>query len=178
VRLVVMAPVHLDEWGVSVSTPTITAGSATVSVQSTLVNQATFAAPVTVQTTILGPEGQAVQQIETAQSVPAGQQATVQQQVTVPNPQLWNLDSPNLYHAWVKIYAGKSVIDDDIVTFGIREFISTRRPVLAEREELQDQGGLPACGRGSSRLGGAAGDLGAAAGGAEGAGCKCHPYRT
>jgi len=122
VRLVVMAPVHLDEWGVAVSTPAITASSATVSVQSTLVNQATLATSVTVQTTILDPDGQKVQQTETAQSVPPGQQATVRQQITLPNPRLWDLDSPNLYRAWIKVYAGKKVIDDDLVTFGIREF--------------------------------------------------------
>jgi beta-galactosidase len=124
VRLIVMAPVHLDEWGVAVSTPAVTAGGATVSVQSTVVNQAGFEAPVTVQTTILAPDGHVVQRLETSQKVAADQPATVVQQLNVANPQLWNLESPNLYHAWVRVFAGngKSPIDDDLVAFGIREF--------------------------------------------------------
>ena len=122
VRLVEMAPVHLDEWGVAVSTPTVAAGSAAVSVQSTLVNQASRPASVTVETTILAPDGHVVQAMRTAQNVAPGEPATVKQQLMVTNPQLWNLESPNLYRAWVKVYAGQNVIDDDLVTFGIREF--------------------------------------------------------
>ena len=122
VRLLVMAPVHLDQWGVAVSTPVINSSMATVSVQSTLVNQASLAASVVVQTTILAPGGQVVQQTQTPQTVSPGQPATVQQQLSVPNPALWNLDRPNLYRAWVKVLAGKKVIDDEVVTFGIREF--------------------------------------------------------
>jgi len=122
VRLVVMAPVHLDHWGVVVTTPSINATSATVSVESTLVDQAGISAPVTVQTTILAPDGTPVQRVETVRTVFPGQQVQVQQQIAVPNPQLWNLDGPNLYRAWVKVFSGTNVIDDDIVTFGIREF--------------------------------------------------------
>ncbi len=44
VRLIVMAPVHIAQWGVIVTTPSVTAGSATVSIQSKLVNQGSVAA--------------------------------------------------------------------------------------------------------------------------------------
>jgi beta-galactosidase len=124
VRLLVMAPVHLDEWGVAVRTPSITSNAATVTVQSTLVDQAPVAATVTVQTTIFDPNGQVVQKTETTQKVSPDAPATLVQQVTVPHPQVWDLDTPNLYHAWVQVCAGnaKRPIDDDLVTFGIREF--------------------------------------------------------
>jgi beta-galactosidase len=124
VRLVVMAPVHLDEWGVAVSTPTITPESATVSVQSTIVDEAGTVAPVRVETTILSPSGQVEGQTESDQKVSPGQLTMVLQQVTVPNPQLWDIGSPILYHALVKVYSAKGTrpIDDELVQFGIREF--------------------------------------------------------
>jgi beta-galactosidase len=122
VRLIVTAPVHLDQYGVVVTTPQITAGAATVNVQSTVVNQAAFSAPVTVQTTILAPDGHPVGGSQTAVTVEASGSATAQQQFSVPSPALWNLDSPNLYRAVVTVYAGTHPIDDEVVNFGIREF--------------------------------------------------------
>jgi len=123
VRLLVMAPVHLDAWGVAVRTPAITSSSAAVTVLSTLDDQTAAAATVQVRTTIFAPDGSVVQRTETAQKVSPDAPATVEQHLTVPHPQLWNLDTPNLYHAWVQVFAatGTHPIDDELVTFGIRE---------------------------------------------------------
>jgi len=122
VRLIVTAPVHLDEYGVFVTTPQISAGSATVNVQSTVVNQANASEHVTVQTTILSPDGRVVGGSENAVTVSASNSATVQQQFSVPHPALWNLESPNLYRALVTVRSGAKPIDDEVVNFGIREF--------------------------------------------------------
>jgi beta-galactosidase len=122
VRLVVMAPLHIDQWGVAVSTPVINAGMATVGIRTTLVNQVGFTAKVLVESTILDPSGRAVQRMQSVQTVPSGDPTTVQQQVAVPNPQLWDLATPRLYRAVVRVYSGNTVIDDDVVPFGIREF--------------------------------------------------------
>ena len=122
VRLVVMAPVHLDQWGVFVTTPSVNATAATVSVASTLVNQAAFSAPVVVRTTLMAPDGRVVAHTETTQTISPGDSPTVRQQLTVPTPELWDLDTPRLYRAWVQVLAGGSPIDDQIVSFGIREF--------------------------------------------------------
>jgi beta-galactosidase len=122
VRLIVMAPVHLDQYGVVVTTPHITSDSATVNVQSTLVNQASFSAPITVQVSILSPDGRVVGGGQSAVTVNPGDPSSVQQQIEVQKPALWNLDSPNLYRAVVTVYAGANPIDDEVVNFGIREF--------------------------------------------------------
>src|SRR5208282_4732441 len=60
VRLVVTDPVHLDHWGTFVTTPSVSADSATVHVQSTVVNQSDSARQITVQLTVLDPSGQTV----------------------------------------------------------------------------------------------------------------------
>jgi beta-galactosidase len=122
VRLIVMAPVHLDQYGVVVTTPVATAGSATVSVRSTVVNQLNLPAQVTVQTTILSPDGRVVGGAQSAVTVNPGDPSVVQQQFDLSKPALWDLDSPNLYRALVTVYAGAKPIDDEVVNFGIREF--------------------------------------------------------
>ena len=122
VRLVVTDPVHLDQWGTVVTTPTIAAGEAVVHVQSTVINQANAAHAVALQITILGPDGKPVQLAETkTQTVPAGQSVVFNQDVSVKYPQLWSLEHPNLYSALAKIRAGDATLDDEAVSFGIRD---------------------------------------------------------
>jgi beta-galactosidase len=122
VRLVVTDPVHIDQWGVFVTTPKVASDQAVVHVQTTVVNQSDTQREVTLQTTILAPDGKAVQPAEASQTIPAGKSVDFQQDITVKNPQLWDLDHPNLYSVLSKVRAAGATLDDDITHFGIREF--------------------------------------------------------
>ena len=122
VRLVVTDPVHLDQWGAVVTTPGIAADEAALHVQSTVVNQANTARAVTLQITIFDPNGKPVQLAETKpQTVPAGQSVVFNQDVSVRNPRLWNLEHPYLYRAVARVRAGDVALDDETVSFGIRD---------------------------------------------------------
>jgi beta-galactosidase len=124
VRLVVADPVHIEHWGVFVTTPQITPALATVHVQTTVTNSSDSSQSLAVQTTLLGPDGQpAASGSVPAQSVAAGQTAQFEQDIPVKNPQLWNLDSPNLYHATVQVVADNKTLDNTTVTFGIRDAV-------------------------------------------------------
>ena len=57
VRLIITNPVHRDHWGTFVTTPEVSAAKATVSVQSTVVNQSEAGQDVRLQITVLGPDG-------------------------------------------------------------------------------------------------------------------------
>jgi len=124
VRLVVTDPVHVEHWGVFVTTPQITPGLATVHVQTSVTNSSNATASLAIQTTLLGPDGHAAATATaTAQSVPAGSYAQFEQDIPVNNPRLWNLDSPNLYRAAVQVVANNQTIDNTTVTFGIRSAV-------------------------------------------------------
>jgi beta-galactosidase len=122
VRLVVTDPVHIDQWGVFVTTPKVASDQAIVHVQTTVVNQSDTQRKVTLQTTILAPDGKAVQPVEASQTIPAGKSVYFQRDITVKNPQLWDLDQPNIYSVSSKVLAAGATLDDDITPFGIREF--------------------------------------------------------
>jgi beta-galactosidase len=122
VRLVVTDSVHIDQWGVFVTTPKVASGQAVVHVQTTVVNQSDTQREVTLRTTILAPDGKTVQPAEAAQTIPAGKSVDFQQDITVKKPQLWDLDHPNLYSVSSKVHAAGATLDDDITPFGIREF--------------------------------------------------------
>jgi beta-galactosidase len=123
VRLVATDPVHIDQWGTFVTTPKVESDQAVVHVQTTLVNQSDAPQEVAVQSTIIAPDNKTVQTAETTlQTIPAGKSADFQQDISVTNPQLWDINRPVLYRAVVKVREGGATLDEDVTSFGIREF--------------------------------------------------------
>jgi beta-galactosidase len=123
VRLIVTDPVHLDQWATFVTTPKVAAGGATVRVETTVVNQSEATRSVSLEITLLGPDGKTVKTAETpAQSVAAGASAPFTLELAVSSPDLWDLGHPALYRALARVRAGKTTLDDATVPFGIREF--------------------------------------------------------
>jgi beta-galactosidase len=122
VRLVVTDPVHLDYHGTFVTTPKITADSASVHVTSTVVNQSAAAREVSLQVALLAPDGKTAATVETkTQNVAAGQSLDFSADLAVTAPQLWQLDSPVLYRAVARVRAANITLDDETVAFGIRD---------------------------------------------------------
>jgi beta-galactosidase len=121
VRLVVTDEVHIAPWGVFVSTPEVSRTQATVRVQTTITNSSDTAREITVQTSLLAPNGKAAASIESSVIIANGHAETVTQQIKIANPKLWNLDDPKLYRAETKIHEGSNSLDAETTTFGIRD---------------------------------------------------------
>jgi beta-galactosidase len=122
VRLVVTDPVHLEKWGTFVTTPHVAVGEATVHVRGTVVNQADAAREVALRLTLLAPDGQAGQTVETAaRNIPAGQTAVFDQDLAVSSPECWDVDHPALYRVLTEVRAAGATLDDETTPFGIRE---------------------------------------------------------
>lgn len=123
VRLVVTDPVHVEHWGTFVTTPEVTAERATVRVESTVVNQSSEPRTVSLAVTLNGPEGRAAGAGQTRpQRIEPGGSHVFTQEVVVRNPQRWDTGHPHLYRAIARVRSGARTLDDDEVTFGIREF--------------------------------------------------------
>jgi beta-galactosidase len=119
-RLILADPVHLDEWGTFVTTPHVTADEATVHVKSTVLNASSAAENITVETTLIDPDGQSAATITSSgMSVAPGKPLDVDEDLTL-KPRLWDLDHPNMYQAVVRVLEGGRAVDDQIVHFGIR----------------------------------------------------------
>jgi beta-galactosidase len=119
-RLIFTDPVHLDEWGVFVTTPHVADDQATVHVKSTVLNDSTAAADITVEVTLIAPAGQSAGTVASSpMSVACGKRLEVNQELTI-KPRLWDLDHPNLYQAVVRVREGGRAVDDQIVHFGVR----------------------------------------------------------
>jgi beta-galactosidase len=123
VRLIAANPIRLDHWSVFVSTPQITADSATVRLQTIVVNQSDASQEVRLKIELFDPDGRLAATASTeAQAIAAGASLNCRQDITLKNPRRWDMDTPVLYTAHTQVYSGKTALDDEITPFGIREF--------------------------------------------------------
>ncbi|MFD2288290.1 DUF4982 domain-containing protein [Pedobacter petrophilus] len=122
VRLVATDFVHLDDWGVFISTPDATSQKAIVKVETSISNESAKDSQVTLETSVMDASGKVIKTVQTKQNVGAKNAAKIAQKIDVANPKLWNVETPILYKTVTKIIIGGKVIDDQINTFGIRGF--------------------------------------------------------
>ncbi|OAM87500.1 DUF4982 domain-containing protein [Termitidicoccus mucosus] len=129
VWLVRTAPVHVAQWGVFVTTPVITADSATVDVAVTLDNKSGDRAEVRVSARLFAadaegrPVGEPVAAAEPRSvRVPPGRQASAAHTLAVASPRLWSLRERHRYVAETTVAdAAGNVIDRVETPFGIRK---------------------------------------------------------
>jgi beta-galactosidase len=116
-------PVRVAYTGTAVTTPQVSATSATVNIAVTVQNDTTSSQSVTVASSVGDATGAEVGAASSAATtVNAGKTATVTQTVTVPNPKLWSIASPTLYSVITTVTVGGAVVDTYTTPFGIRTF--------------------------------------------------------
>ncbi|SMD27277.1 glycoside hydrolase family 2 TIM barrel-domain containing protein [Kibdelosporangium aridum] len=120
VHLIVAEPVHIGLHGVRVVTPDIDAQRAVVEIATTIENEATRIATVTVETTMLDGQNRTVAVDRAPVTVLPGEDAVLRQRVVVLDPALWSPETPHLYRAAVTVQAGDDLVDEAETTFGIR----------------------------------------------------------
>ncbi len=129
VWLVKTAPVHVAHWGMFVTTPVVSSGSAIVNVAVTLENDsaARAEAGVTVELFAADAAGLPVGVAVAAGTSPAplariepGRPTSVALTLTVPTPKLWSLRERNRYVARATISQGGRIVDRSETPFGIR----------------------------------------------------------
>jgi len=129
VRLVVTDAVHIVKDGVFISTPQVSETNATVKIEAAVTNDfdrtRSYRMPVqeiSLEISLLDANGQIVANAKASpQPIPLGGGTQFSQDLSLKNPQLWNLDAPNLYRAVSKIISDGKVLDEVTNTFGIRD---------------------------------------------------------
>jgi beta-galactosidase len=123
VRLVVTDAVHLEKWSTFVTTPQVDEKQAVVNISSQVINQSAVARNVQVEIKLFDPAGETVGTAKTdASLIQPGVAAGFQAQIIVKYLKRWNLETPVQYRAAVTVVSDKKILDDEVVTFGIREF--------------------------------------------------------
>ena len=122
VRLVTTDPVHVDQWGVYVTTPEITDQLATVNTTTRIVNSREGETEVEVRSVILDPSGKRVAVADSPVGAPGNRTVELIQELKVENPQLWSDEDPTLYTLVTEVREGGKMTDRVATPFGIRYF--------------------------------------------------------
>jgi len=112
VWLHVTDPVHVEPWGVSITTPEVGSDRARVAVKTKIANQS---GRVAVETVIYTSSGAAV--ARASSDAAAGD---VSQEFTIGKPALWSPETPNLYRAVTRVMQEGKPVDEVSTAFGIR----------------------------------------------------------
>jgi beta-galactosidase/beta-glucuronidase len=123
VTMTICEPVHISHWSTCITTPIIDEKTATVQIRSTIESHLKTESNVDTAITLLDPKGKVAAVLKTEGLViEAGKANSLDQLLTIKNPRLWDVDSPNLYAAKIVVTCDGKVVDTENTTFGIRTF--------------------------------------------------------
>jgi len=131
--------VHVAQWGTYITTPQVSAASATVNVKTRVENKGGVGAGLVLVSTVVDENGHeaAVNKV----SLNADTAQDVDQSINVSSPVLWSIDSPHLYTLHSVILSGKKVVDECNSTFGIRTLeYSNRKGFLLNGQHIKMNG--------------------------------------
>ncbi|MHB9056913.1 MAG: sugar-binding domain-containing protein [Paludibacteraceae bacterium] len=119
-RMVIKNPVHIAHWGVFITTPEVSSSRATVKANVQLENKTDKTKTVTIKSTIVDKTGKEVKSAAVSEKIPANSSLKVNQVFQVVKPVLWSTETPDLYTLVTQVREGKTVLDDETNSFGIR----------------------------------------------------------
>ncbi|HMB94790.1 MAG TPA: glycoside hydrolase family 2 TIM barrel-domain containing protein, partial [Tepidisphaeraceae bacterium] len=120
VWLIATDALHISQWGTYVTTPNVSADSASVVVTVQLENKRAASASYDYQCTILDADGSSVQANNGSGKIDAGASGQFTANLNVSHPNLWSIDQPHLYTLRVQLSSGGAVVDQYDTPFGIR----------------------------------------------------------
>ncbi len=121
VKLIACSPVHIKQWGIFASTPIVTKNRAVVDIDVNIINESGEKEDITLENFLLfkgDTAGKAISRV----IITAGDEATVEQQIELSNPQLWDIENPSLYRLASIVKCGDEILDNCNTNIGIRKF--------------------------------------------------------
>ncbi|WP_291112108.1 MULTISPECIES: glycoside hydrolase family 2 TIM barrel-domain containing protein [unclassified Flavobacterium] len=120
VWMVVTDPIHIAQWGLTVTTPNVSTKKATVIVKTLVKNETGLAQNVSLNTTLWDANARKAGDNQLVVQLPANSEKELEQSIQVDNPLLWTPETPNLYQAQVRIEQNKKTVENIKTNFGVR----------------------------------------------------------
>jgi len=122
VRLVMTEPLHVDQWGVYVTTPSVSRESAEVHAATKVMNRHQTGTELEVTSLVVDPSGKTVARMSSDISVEENRPVEILQELAVEQPRLWSVEDPAVYTLVTEIRTGRILTDRVETPFGIRTF--------------------------------------------------------
>ncbi len=110
---------HVASWGTQVTTPAVSAATATVRLRTRVNNETPQAAGVTLTSEILDADGKVAATVQSDATLPPGE-TELDQSVELAAPRLWSTRTPHLYRLRTTVTAAGTVRDRYETPFGVR----------------------------------------------------------
>ncbi len=138
VKLSILPPIHIANWGVFVTTPKINHKDALVNLSVKLENYTHKNDSILLIAHIISPEKNIVNTIEKKCSVSSRNANKTDLAIAVKEPKLWETETPELYTLKLEVLQNNLIIDEYKVDFGIRsiEFSAEKGFLLNGKEKL------------------------------------------
>jgi len=120
VWMVVTDPIHVAQWGVTITTPDVSHEKATVQIKTRVKNETNVPQNISLKTQLLGADAKKAGYNQLNLDLPANSEKEVEQTIQVSKPMLWTPETPQLYQAQVQIFKANKIVDDTKTNFGIR----------------------------------------------------------
>ncbi|MCV9385111.1 beta-galactosidase GalB [Reichenbachiella ulvae] len=120
-RLVLIEPIHVAQWGTYITTPKVSEASATLAVNTTVINDGDTPQSAEVYSILKDAENKVVAQKMSSIKLAKGSN-TIDHELELKSPQLWSMDKPYLYTLFTEIKVNESIVDQYQTTTGIRSF--------------------------------------------------------
>lgn len=121
VKLITVDKLHIPIWGTFITTPEVSAQQATINIEVNVENDNEDKKSFMLRTHIVDNVGNVVATTVDKSRISSHKSKLIEQELTVSNPKLWDIDTPNMYQAITTILLGEKVIDSYTTPFGIRE---------------------------------------------------------
>lgn len=120
VWLIQKQAISIAHRGVFITTEEASHDKAVVKISSVIEHNATKASDIKLLIKVIGADGEVAQTTETPVKTISTSGQEIVQEIIIPEPQLWSVETPNLYTAEIQVIADGIVSDKVNITFGIR----------------------------------------------------------
>ncbi|MFI3206027.1 MAG: glycoside hydrolase family 2 TIM barrel-domain containing protein [Clostridia bacterium] len=119
VWLIITDEISVDVWGTYVNPTYIADKKWSVPVETTVWNCSDIYSDIEIKQSVINAQGEIIAFVTDTAKVGYGENI-VKQEMSISNPEIWDLDTPNLYNLKTEIILDGKIIDDYDTSFGFR----------------------------------------------------------
>ena len=140
VWLTVTNTVHVEQWGVFITTPEVSEKAATVAIRTSIMPDGQNTQLFKIRTKILDAKNNVVATEES--NSPVSAEGQTNQKIGLTHPHLWSPKSPYLYHAVTDVLQAGKIVDHVVTDFGVRSIsITAEKGFLLNGKSIELRGG-------------------------------------
>lgn len=133
-------PIHVKQWGVYITTPTVSSKLGVVQNETIVKNTSNQDATIKVKHQYYHPDGKLAATIKDEITVKANSEAISGTWVNVKNPKIWDTQNPSIYKSVTTISKGGKVLDTYDDTFGFRSISYTTEGFFLNGKKIRFNG--------------------------------------